>query len=301
MKPTKEELDKFSAFYSGDTNFAAFARLLQSKWRELKSFPKEKDKQGNYLEEEFAKRTKANFLTEKIKTLVHYEVLMSKNKGKLISEPRIWNNLLSSQPLCFNLFGELHFDLELATKLFKKLFPSKIKNVTNVDFEYSPSRGDENYTNDRSAFDVFVEYQNLKDEKCFVGIEVKYAESLKDEASSHKPRYEEIAKQSGIFKEGSLENLQKKPLQQIWRDHLLSLVMCQNGIYKEGIFVFLFPSKNEECQSSINLYKEQLIASNEEKTGFHPMHLEKMIGTLREISGSEWVDEFIKRYFDNKI
>jgi len=78
----------------------------------------------------------------------------------LIKQPRIWNNLLSSQPLCFNLFGELHFDLELATKFFGQLFPGKIETVTSIKFEYSPGRGNKQYIGDHSAFDVFIEYHN---------------------------------------------------------------------------------------------------------------------------------------------
>jgi hypothetical protein len=65
----------------------------------------------------------------------------------MISEPRIWNNLLSSQPLCFNMFGEKTDDPDLATRFLEKVLPG---TVTRVDFEYSTRRGQP----DRSAFDV---------------------------------------------------------------------------------------------------------------------------------------------------
>ena len=82
-----------------------------------------------------------------------------------MGEPRIWNNLLSSQPLCFNLFGELYYDLDLATKFFKKLFPDRVSFVTKIDFEYSSRRNKPN----NSAFDVDVEYL-YKGAKYFFGI-----------------------------------------------------------------------------------------------------------------------------------
>ena len=98
--------------------------------------------------------------------------------GKLISEPRIWENLLSSQPLAFNLFGELHFDLKLATKFFKKKYPDSIVEVTKILFEHSPNRGSLKYTGDHSAFDVFIEFLSKNKQKGFIGIEIKYAENM---------------------------------------------------------------------------------------------------------------------------
>ena len=171
-RPTKEDRIKFNVDYPQDTDFSAYARLLQSKWRDKKKFPELK--LGNFLDIEFAKTTKANFLTDNIRQLVSKEVANAKKTGGLIGEPRIWNNLLSSQPLCFNLFGELHFDSDLATKYFKQLFPNRLDSVTAVKFEYSPGRGDIKYIGDHSAFDVFVEYTK-GDKKGFIGIEVKYA------------------------------------------------------------------------------------------------------------------------------
>lgn len=292
MKPTREEAEQFNAYYKEDSNFAAFARLLQSKWREEKAYPI--GKLGNYLEANFAETTKSNYLTDRIKNLVQYEVYKSKINAKLISEPRIWDNLLSSQPLCFNLFGELHFDLQLATRFFKKIFPKKVKEIIRVEFEYSPARGNKSYTDDRSAFDVFAEYYNHEGEKGFIGIEVKYAENLNDKPSTHKERYDEIAEESALFKTESLETLKSKPLQQIWRDHLLSIAMRKD--YKEGLFVFLFPLKNEECATAVNSYIGQLKNSDEDANGFYPRHLEMFIETLAEIHKTEWTNELKVRY-----
>ncbi len=190
------------------------------------------------------KTTKANYLTENIKQLVTDTVINAKKDRAVISEPRIWNNLLSSQPLCFNLFGELHYNLELATKYFKQLFPTRIDNVTSVKFEYSAGRGNKEYTGDHSAFDAFVEY--LKDnKKGFIGIEVKYSESLKEETKEkanetflkHEKEYRHLTTEK-IFKTNAIEIVKQIPLSQIWRDHLLSIAHLKD--YDEGFFVFLF-------------------------------------------------------------
>jgi hypothetical protein len=298
-KPTKEILEKHNAFYKPDSDFSAIGRLRQSQWRERKEYPA--GKLGNYLTADFAIKSKANYLTDKIKTLVQYEVYKSSLEGKLISEPRIWDNLLSSQPLCFNLFGELHFDLKLATKYFKKLFPTRVNKITAIKFEHSPGRGNADYTGDHSAFDVFVEYVNEIGKKGFIGIEVKYAENLKDDKEKteatfqkHKEQYLKFATTSKLFPASSIDKLKQTPLQQIWRDHLLSIATMKD--YDEGFFVFLFPSQNKECQIAVDNYIQQLNTANEEKNGFYSRHLDEFITTLKQLHKADWTTELEERY-----
>ncbi len=296
LRPPKEERIKYNVDYQPDTDFSAYARLLQSKWRSKKGFPELK--LGNFLEFDFAKSTKSNFLTENIKRLVTQEVYNAKKSGGLIGEPRIWNNLLSSQPLCFNLFGELHFDLELATEYFRRLFPNRIDSVTAVKFEYSPGRGDTKYMGDRSAFDVFIEYTK-GDRQGFICIEVKYTESLKEETKdlankNFKQRYADLTNDCGMFKPDSIDFLRLPPLSQIWRDHLLSVATKQD--YDEGFFVFLFPVQNIHCQTGIDRYKEYLAFDTEEMNGFYPRYLEEFINTLSDLVQTDWARELKLRY-----
>ena len=300
-KPSKELLSKYNVYYKQDTSFSAFARLLQSQWRQKKGFPNAPGKLGNYLSYDDAIKTRNNFLTGKIKTLVQYEVYRANVEGKLISEPRIWDNLLSSQPLCFNLFGEFHFDMNLATQYFKKLFPDRVYYVSNILFEHSPGRGSDEYTGDHSAFDVFVEYQSGTGKNGFIGIEVKYAENLKEDKTKankvfqkHEKEYLKVARGTNIFPESSFAHLSQVPLQQIWRDHLLSITTLQD--YDEVFFVFLFPSKNEECQNAITKYTGLLKTNDCKHNGFYTMYLEKFIKTLQEICKSEWTNELEIRY-----
>src|SRR6056297_2169548 len=104
MKPKKELRIKYHTDYADQSEFSSKARLLQSIWRAEKGFDFEK--YGNFIPIDFAKETGANYLTDSIFEIVKDEVKNAKNVGKVISEPRIWNNLLSSQPLAFNLFAE---------------------------------------------------------------------------------------------------------------------------------------------------------------------------------------------------
>jgi len=299
IRPTKKEAEEFSAYYKPDTAFSAHARLLQSKWRHKNGLPAAS--YGNFIEKDHAKSSKANFLTDNIKDLLQSEIISARKLGALIGEPRIWVNTLSSQPLCFNLFGELALDLDLATNFFKEIFPGKIKAVTEIKFEYSPGRRTVHC--DSSAFDVFVLYENLFGKKCFIGIEVKYAESLREESKKkaasifkeHQKTYTSLTTPD-IFKPNAIDKLQLTPLSQIWRDHMLALACRFGSVYDDGFFVFLFPAANKECQNGVDKYLDQLINNDEERTFFFPRHLEDFIHTLKRIHPTSWTTELRERY-----
>ena len=163
----------YHAYEKSDiSTFQRKARLLQSMWRAGKGYDAGLFKGkllGNTLLMPLARETLDNFLSDTIKEVVKKEVLSHSNKGKLYGKPRIFNNLLSSQPICFNLFAELQQDLELATKVFRQLCPHRVNTVTRIEFEHSPGRGDMTYLGDNSAFDVYVEFFNNSNDKGFIG------------------------------------------------------------------------------------------------------------------------------------
>ena len=98
-------------------------------------------------------RAGRNFLTP---TNLHQvrKRLEEPERHQLIKQDRLWGDLLSSQPLCFNLFGELAADLELATKAARAWWPGRVEQVTGVRFEWSPGRRDLRYLGNRTAFDA---------------------------------------------------------------------------------------------------------------------------------------------------
>jgi hypothetical protein len=288
---------KYDAYVKSDGNgFRRVARVQQSLWRESKGLPiGEHDglPLGSRLPVDYAKDTLANYLTPIIKRIIRSE-LSSSSDGRLFATPRIYNDLLSSQPLCFNLFGELKADLDLATATFKILRPNAVKAVRAVEFEYSPSRSDPRFTADRSAFDVFVEYEAPDGSLGFIGIEVKYHENLKDSPAVHRDRYDQIAAAMGCFRKETLPGLQVSPLQQIWRDHLLAGIMQQELDYSEGVFVFLYPAPNVHCRSVVQKYCNTI----RDCRSFMAWTLEEVVAVLSVVTTDSWVRDFRERYLD---
>jgi len=311
-RPNRKELIKLKAYRKEDTIFASNARLLQSKWRK-EQLKLEEGSRINKGEEKFwgnllpegAAKAGYNFLTDTIRKVVEDEIKSETSKTKLIEKQRMLCNMLSSQPLCFNLFGELKDKPDIATKIFKKLLPKTITidKISCIKFEHSPrKKNNTTYLGDKTAFDVFVEYFENGD-KCFLGIEVKYTEALREESkktaeNNYKkhPRYKEITEKYGKFKLDFMNKLKIPPLSQIWRDHLLSIALEKEGEgeekYKKGHFVFLYPSKNKECKDGIDEYKKYLTDQN----SILDIHLEKVIDEIGEEIKEGWAKDLKSRY-----
>lgn len=299
-----------------DNRCQAYYRYLQSKWRDAKGIPpKMKEEQskedvyGNYTSD-----PEANFMTEGIRALVNNELLPENKGGRLIEESRLRHNLLSSQPLCFNLFGELKLHLEKALVFFNLLYGDYFKSIDDIKFEYNPARRDPRLTGDRSAFDVFVEYTSNSGKKGFIGIEVKYAENLREGADSVKSilekqfcneprtlrdRYQELSQD--VFNPDYYSELEELPQFQIWRDHLLAVAMCKSfpDKYDEGVFMFLSPFSNKNCRTGIKNYSSLLEKSHQDiglASHFCYAWLEDYLFTLDKVFDDYWTKDMITRY-----
>lgn len=138
-----------------------------------------------------------------------------------------------------------------------------------------------------------MEYRTPAGGKGFAGIEVKYHEALGDPPAPHRARYDEIAKAMGAFKPDAMERLKKKPLQQIWRDHLLSgaLLLDRDEGYAEGIFVFLYPKDNVCCATAVVAYEECLANMR----SFVSWTLEDLAAAIKA-ENPPWIDLFVDRY-----
>ena len=113
-----------------------------------------------------------NFLTSGIFDVVLERISQG---GGAIDPYRLLNNMLSSQPMCFNLFGPLAKDLTLARKFLSTLVPEKVSEVLRVEFEWAPQPSEE-FLADRTAFDAFIEYRTENGELFGLGIETKLVE-----------------------------------------------------------------------------------------------------------------------------
>ena len=292
-------LDAHLARVHGDNAWQRRARLMQSLWRERAGLSPG-DHNGRPLGSRLTAADGeppmlANFLSEPARRQVLAAVDDAPRTGALLARPRLWVDLLSSQPLCFNLFGPLAEDLDLATAALRLVWPNLITRVTAIRFEWSPGRGQQTYTGNRSAFDVFVAYDGAGG-RGFLGIEVKYHEDLSGTPARHHGRYDEMAHEHGVFHNGALDRLRVPALQQLWLDHLLALALRANPDdgWDEGTFVLLSPSGNIDCTRAGHEYRACL----RDAGSFDARTLDEVVQAVRLVTGVGWVDAVHDRYLD---
>lgn len=296
-------LRQHHVFERYDTRFRAAARLLQSLWRERRKFP-----EGHYTNAAGARRrlgsrlaadaarSGANFLTPEIFSQARID-LAYREPGALIDIERMHANLLSSMPLAFNLIAPLKADKKLARRIFNQLAPEIAKDITHIQFEHSPGRGDATFTADGTAFDAFITARAPDGARAFIAIEVKYSESLAEPEARLRPRYDELSRSSGLYAEPDDAALRKNPLQSFWRAHMLAQSAVDAGLYDRGIFMLIAPRQNRDVQRAARAYTKRL-ANTDGKVSFIDVELEDAIDAVRNADAPELAADLHGRYTD---
>ncbi len=294
-----DTLREHDILVASDNQFQRRARLLQALWREERGLPIGERRPGvplgSRLPSDFARESGANLMTPAALDAARREVAASRlGSGQKIEADRLWANLLSSQPLAFNLFADLERALALASRVLRRIWPERLASVTKILFEYSPGRGSAKYTSDKTAFDIYVEHATPRGGRGFVGIEVKYHEALADEPARHRTRYDEVTAAMHGFKPELVLGLRRKPIEQIWRDHMLagSMLLDTSAGWETGLYVFLAPTDNTACRTAVRLYREHL----SDAQTFDSLTLEAVVAAIEAETDAAWIRELRARY-----
>jgi hypothetical protein len=299
--PPNTPRDSNDEYIPAEESWRRELRQRQSRWRASMGYPMGLHRGrplGSRLAMPEAEEQVWNFLTPRVGDLVRREVAENAQRPrahkKLYGEPRIFCDLLSSQPLVFNLFGELAHDLDRATAFARRLWPDRIERVTRVEFEWSPGRQNPRYLNNGSAADAALFYTTPRGGKGIVFVETKYHEDLRGKDAVTKPRYAAVARRSGAFSAGADEALGRGSLQQIWLDHLLALATRDADRLENVLFVLMYPEANPRCAEAAARYRGLLDAAA--PSTFEALTLERVVEALAAEVDEPWVDAFRDRY-----
>jgi hypothetical protein len=252
------------------TAWKRLARFRQARWRIAHELPpghhpyaggEEAKRVGSRIALEVARSTAANILSADALAAVHAR-LQSPEKHQMLSEDRLWADLLSSMPLCFNMFGSLVWNQAAAKHMVQQCWPDLPAGHVRVRFEHSPGRCDPEFLGNKTAFDVAFEIETTAG-LIAIGVEVKYHEHAA-RAERPKPaalqRYIQVAERSKLFKPGWQAHVIETDLQQLWLDHLLVLSMCQHPSkrWSGGRFVLAYPSENPSFRAAAARYRDLL-------------------------------------------
>jgi hypothetical protein len=238
-----------------------------------------------------------NFLTPAIFQVAQRRIA----EGRGTVEPfRLLHNMLSSQPMCFNLFGPLVDDLALATVLWQALLPGEVKRVTRVLIEHAPGPAAQ-YLNDRTAFDAYVEYLDAADRSAFTGIEVKLSEPFSQKRYDG-PAYRRWMEGSDSpWRPETWHQVAERSHNQLWRDHLLavSVIDHRESQFHHGRLMLVRHPGDHHCVSAVQGYQELL---REEDDTFIDMPLDRLVEVWEGVSLAdelqEWLARFNLRYLD---
>lgn len=232
-----------------------------------------------------------NFLSGRI-----FQVAMRRLKEPGAVEPfRLLHNMLSSQPMCFNLFGELVDNLPLATRLAQALWGERVAAVTRVQMEHAPQPA-EDFLDDRTAFDAFIEYRTPEGGLGFVGVETKLSEPF---SAKHydKPAYRRWMGPGSPWRPDAGDRVDAVAHNQLWRDHLLAwALLCREGSqYSEGRLLVAYHPQDRGCAGVIEGYRGLLA----DEATFEARTLAEIVEVWREVAGGEgWLEDFSARYLE---
>ena len=296
----EKALREHKVFEQADDRFRSAVRARQALLREQKGwdiglYPPTADTQreiGSYLGNI---NPDANFITPEVAQLVRREVAYREDDA-LIDQERLYRNMVSSHPATFNVFGPLKLEPRLASSVARRLCPDFVRQATAVLFEHSPARRHPAFTNDRTAFDVLIKAQTTAGHG-FLAIEIKLTETMAEAPARLRPRYDELSRTSGLFKDPDHPDLRAAPLQQLWRQHMLAAAMVQNGLYTAGRFMVVAPALNTRVWDAVAQFNSHLITDDPVVT-FDAVTLECVIMAIRKAGAKETASLLYERYCD---
>ena len=309
--------------YRGDSKFVAECRKLQSIYRyeigeEICPYHGRDGLvhyYGNYISngENPKEGCWKNFLTvcafNYAKKRLDPEI---KKPYETIEPDRLFNNLLSSQPMAFNLFCPLRQmreeSPEVATQVIKAALPDyPIHRVTDVDLEFIPEKYTE-LTGDKSAMDAIIKFVDTDGRDGFIAIETKYSENLGsnaaydiDENGNKKPRSQNIEaiKELKCFTPDVENSIMEgtTPLTQIYRNFLLS----ETYGHRKGLLsysIILAPKRHPSTKRELDSLTNGLCDEYKEK--IEEINLEDFVNRIISVCPEEYKSVF-ERFHDRYL
>jgi hypothetical protein len=291
--------------HAGDTPFQARMRRHQSWYRsEVLGVPwgtgptaGSTRPLGNMLTAHDAQQGR-NFLTPEIHA--HYRRRVAGGDPN-ISGFRCERNMLSSQPMCFNLFAPLADDLDLATRCLQALLPGAVRRVTGVEVEHTP-RPKQGYLGDGTSLDALIRYEDAQGARCFLGVETKLHEPVTEAKVYDRPRYRELTEAEGSpWVAGAVDRLVRSPYNQLWRNHLLVEAARRHPSagYGRGRLMLVWHPADDERTAVVRQYERLL---TEPSSSFVAAPLNRLVAAWRVAASDpdeeQWAYRLWLRYVD---
>lgn len=237
----------------------------------------------------------AQWLTRPIADYVADRLLDAKKDHEAIEEGRLFRNLLSSQPLCFNLFGQLAASRPAAARVLSQLLRLQVDSVRGILVEHAP-RGAKAVLRDRSAFDALLACDGPSG-ALFFGVETKYTEPFSPREYDRPAYIEATDHPQGWFKPGSAAIAKASVTNQLWRTLMLAQATEQAAPdHGTGAVVVLSLQDDVNAQAAVAGVRRLL---REPDQRLHHVSYESLMEVLSaEPALRSWAALFSARYLD---
>ncbi len=299
---------------AGDNPFTAKARLLQSVYRiqigeaamgvgpneySRNKVTKEPSYYGNMLLN--GSLSQKNFFFKETFEYAEHRV-ENKRKEETIDKYRLFNNLLSSMPLAFNLFHPLMMIKNKCpgelNQMVRNLFPAlPVWNVEEILIEFVPTPIFD-YTNDKSAMDAAILFSDEENNKYIIAIETKYTDCLGLNKAEDNEAKVTAARKSGLFTSNGLEHIQNG-CTQMYRNFLLTEKYRMVHQLKDSFSIILAPKDHPTTEKEITSLRTFL--KQEYHYKLEKYSLEDFVSSLGKSCPKEfqtWLKWFFDRYLD---
>lgn len=316
------KLKDLGKIYSSGNDFTTEAALLQSYYRadnklpigktsvkvftgeilnSKKVYKVERVEYGHIVEN--GENVNRNFFFDKTWGYAH-ERVNNKKPDETIKADRLFNNLLSSMPLAFNLFHPLiellKKDEPATTNIVKAVFPNyDIKKVDEINIEFIPLPITD-YTNDKSAMDAVIFFTDSKGMKNIIAIEVKYTDTLGSNKAKENDLKYKAALATEYFTAAGLKHI-KNGCTQVYRNFLLTEKYRMVHGIANSYNVILAPSKHPSTEKEIESLKKFLDFDKCPGDKITKYSLEDFVSNVKINAPdelSDWIKWFRDRYLD---
>jgi hypothetical protein len=280
-----------------DSRRTARYRALQSWYREeVLGVPPGLDRRGRIIAsmlpiESVNERPGLNFITSEASAYASERAGEVLRAGGTLDKERLRRNMLSSMPLCFNVFGSLRNHPRLGA-LLSDVFDLEVASIDRVECEWAPERTA--HLNDRTAFDAFVTYRDPAGRRCFLAVETKYTEPF-SQKEYDSDLYRQVTAGSGYFREGASDHLMGRATNQMWRMTMLAASMLHRDEFEAGAVGVLSLADDRHARTAVEGVRAQVVDEALVKC----VSLEELVKAASHHDGLRtWSSDFATRYLD---
>ncbi len=209
-------------------------------------------------------------------------------EGGTLEAERLFHNLLSSMPMCFNVFGAIGH-VPAFGEVVQQVMDPEMMSIDQAVCEITPTPA----LGDRTAFDAMLRGTGAKGNARFIGIETKYTEPFSPKVYDN-DRYQEVTAGSDWFVDGAGEHLKATATNQLWRGLMLaSLTESAEGA--TGSYVVVSPADDITAQDAVAQTQRWMTDSSRLRF----VSLETLVETAAghgDPALATWAESFGRRY-----